>query len=78
VRIAVAAVLVVALGALAGVAAADHPSGLRPGDPSPLASALFFGGLALVVGVVVVIVVALLTRPPAPPPGEASAPREDR
>src|SRR5262245_23476318 len=57
------AVLVVAAGD-AGLAFGDHGVGLRSPGLSPMASALIFGGLALLVGVVVVLVVTVLTRRP--------------
>jgi hypothetical protein len=41
---------------------ADHPGVLRGEGWSPLAAALVFGGLALLVGAIVVVVVAILTR----------------
>ncbi len=44
------------------VAWADHGGPLRDAPMSPLASALVFAGLALLVGAVVVVVIALLTR----------------
>jgi hypothetical protein len=52
----------------AAVAWADHGGPLREAPTSPLASALVFAGLALLVGAVVVVVIALLTRRPAPRP----------
>ncbi len=48
---------------------AHHGEELREAPMSPLASALVFAGLALLVGAVVVVVVALLTRRPEPPSG---------
>jgi len=51
----------------AAVAWADHPGPLRDAPMSPLASALVFAGLALLVGAVVVVVIALLTRRPESP-----------
>ena len=44
------------------VAWADHGGPLREAPMSPLASALVFAGLALLVGAVVVVAIALLTR----------------
>lgn len=46
----------------AAVAWADHGGPLREAPMSPLASALLFAGLALLVGAIVVVVIALLTR----------------
>lgn len=46
----------------AAVAWADHGGPLRDAPMSPLASALVFAGLALLVGAVVVVVITLLTR----------------
>jgi hypothetical protein len=48
-------------------AAADHPGGLRSESLGPVAAALVFGGLALVVGMMVVVIVSLFTRRSAPP-----------
>jgi hypothetical protein len=48
----------------AGLAFGDHGIGLRSPGLGPMASALIFGGLALLVGVVVVLVVTVLTRRP--------------
>lgn len=50
----------------ADVAWAHHGEALGDATMSPLASALVFAGLALLVGAVVVVVIALLTRRPAP------------
>lgn len=47
---------------------ADHGGPLRDAPMSPLASALVFAGLALLIGAVVVVVITLLTRRPAPRP----------
>lgn len=52
----------------ADVAWAHHGEALGDVTMSPLASALVFAGLALLVGAVVVVVVALLTRRPASRP----------
>lgn len=49
---------------LAAVAWADHGGPLRAAPMSPLASALLFAGLALLVGAIVVVVIAILTRRP--------------
>ena len=57
------AVLAVVAGDV-GLAFGDHGVGLRSAGLSPMASALIFGGLALLVGVVVVLVVTVLTRRP--------------
>ena len=66
-RCAVTALAMLALSA--GPAWADHPTGLRTGNWSPMTAALVFGGLALLAGMLVVVIVALLSRrerPPAP------------
>lgn len=44
------------------IAWADHGGPLGGAPTSPLASALVFAGLALLVGALVVVVVAILTR----------------
>lgn len=46
----------------AATAWADHAGPLRDAAWSPLASALVFAGLALLVGALVVVIVAVLTR----------------
>jgi hypothetical protein len=47
----------------AACAWADHPGGaLRTAGWSPLATALIFGGLALLAGMLVVVIIALITR----------------
>ena len=45
---------------------ADHVEPLRDAPPGPLASALAFAGLALLVGAVVVVLRAVPTRKPGP------------
>src|SRR2546426_3553903 len=52
----------------AAVAWAHHGGSLEDGPMSPLAAALAFAGLALLVGAIVVILIAVLTRRPETPP----------
>ena len=54
--------LVAALTMLTRGAWADHGGALRTAGWSPMATALLFGGLALLAGMLVVVIVALLTR----------------
>jgi hypothetical protein len=44
-------------------AAADHGGPLRDAPMSPMAAAVVFAGLALLVGAVVLVVIRILTRP---------------
>ena len=52
------------LAGLLGVApaAADHGGPLRDAPMSPLAAAVVFAGLALLVGAVILVVIRVLTR----------------
>ena len=54
--------IVAAITVLTRVACADHGGPLRTAGWSPMATALLFGGLALLAGMLVVVIVALLTR----------------